>query len=117
MVREIYYADAIREALQQEMRADDRVYLFGEDIAAYGGVFGITRDLLAEFGPRRVRNTPLSEAAIIGEAIGAAVYGLRPVPEIQFADFLTTGISPLVDIAASYHYRIGTSLPMTIRAP
>ena len=117
MVREIWYADAIREALQQEMRRDDSVYLFGEDVAAYGGVFGITKDLLAEFGPLRVRNTPLSEGAIIGEAIGAAVYGLRPVPEIQFADFLTTGLSPLVDLAASYYYRVHTPLPITIRAP
>ncbi|MBI4412285.1 MAG: alpha-ketoacid dehydrogenase subunit beta [Deltaproteobacteria bacterium] len=117
MPREIWYADAIREALSQEMRRDDAVYVFGEDVAAYGGVFGITKDLLAEFGPVRVRNTPLSEAAIIGEAIGAAIYGLRPVPEIQFADFLTTAVSPIVDIAASYHYRIGTPVPITIRAP
>lgn len=99
------------------MRLDDRVYIFGEDVAAYGGVFGITKDLLAEFGPMRVRNTPLSEMAIIGEAIGAAINGLRPVPEIQFADFLTTGFSTLVDVAAPYHYRIGTPLPITIRAP
>lgn len=116
MPRELFYADAIREALQQEMQRDDSVYLFGEDVAAYGGVFGITKDLLAKFGPMRVRNTPLSEIAILGEAIGAAVYGLRPVPEIQFADFLTTGLSPLVDLAAGYHYRVGTPLPMTIRA-
>lgn len=115
--RIIWYADAIREALQQEMRRDDSVYVYGEDVAAYGGVFGITRDLLTEFGGLRVRNTPLSEAAILGEAIGAAVYGLRPVPEIQFADFLTTAMSPLVDVAAPYHYRIGTALPLTIRAP
>lgn len=117
MLRELFYADAIREALQQEMRRDDSVYVFGEDVAAYGGVFGVTKDLLSEFGPIRVRNTPLSEGGIIGEAIGAAIYGLRPVPEIQFSDFLTTGLSPLVDIAASYHYRVHTPLPITIRAP
>lgn len=117
MTRILFYADAIREALKQEMERDDSVYIFGEDVAAYGGVFGVTKDLVAQFGPTRVRNTPLSEAAIIGEAIGAAVYGLRPVPEIQFSDFLTTGLSPLVDLAASYHYRIGTPLPITIRAP
>lgn len=117
MPRELFYADAIREALQQEMRRDDSVYVFGEDVASYGGVFGITKDLLSEFGPMRIRNTPLSEGAIIGEAIGSAVYGLRPVPEIQFSDFLTTGMSPLVDLAASYHYRIHTPLPITIRAP
>lgn len=116
-MRELYYADAIREALQQEMRRDDSVYVFGEDVAAYGGVFGVTKDLLAEFGPLRVRNTPLSEGAILGEAIGAAVYGLRPVPEIQFSDFLTTGMSPVVDLMSNYHYRIHTPLPITIRAP
>lgn len=116
-MRELFYADAIREALQQEMRRDESVYVFGEDVAAYGGVFGITKDLLSEFGAMRVRNTPLSEGAILGEAIGAAVYGLRPVPEIQFADFLTTCISTLVDVAAPYHYRIHTPLPITIRAP
>lgn len=117
MPRELFYADAIREALSQEMRRDDSVYIFGEDVAAYGGVFGITKDLLAEFGDMRVRNTPLSEGAIIGEAIGAAVNGLRPVPEIQFSDFLTTGMSTLVDLAASYYYRVHTPLPITIRAP
>ena len=117
MSRQLFYADAIREGLKQEMERDDSVYIFGEDVAAYGGVFGVTKDLLAQFGPMRVRNTPLSEAAIVGEAIGAAVYGLRPVPEIQFSDFLTTGLSPLVDLAASYYYRIGTPLPITIRAP
>ncbi|HBF12598.1 MAG TPA: alpha-ketoacid dehydrogenase subunit beta [Deltaproteobacteria bacterium] len=117
MLRQLYYADAIREALQQEMRRDDSVYVYGEDVAAYGGVFGVTKGLVDEFGPMRVRNTPLSEAAILGEAVGAAVYGLRPVPEIQFSDFLTTGLSPLVDLAASYHYRIGTPLPITVRAP
>lgn len=117
MERPIWYADAIREALRQEMQRDENVYIFGEDIAAYGGVFGVTKDLFNEFGPMRVRNTPLAEGAIIGEAVGAAVYGLRPVPEIQFSDFLTTCMSPLVDLAATYHYRIGTPLPFTIRAP
>ncbi|MDO8518692.1 MAG: alpha-ketoacid dehydrogenase subunit beta [Deltaproteobacteria bacterium] len=117
MPRELFYADAIREALQQEMRQDASVYVFGEDVAAYGGVFGVTKDLLSEFGPMRVRNTPLSEGAILGEAIGAAINGLRPVPEIQFSDFLTTAMSTLVDVAASYHYRVHTPLPITIRAP
>lgn len=115
--RRLWYADAIREGLRQEMQRDDSVYIFGEDVAAYGGVFGVTKGLLDEFGPVRVRNTPLSEGAIIGEAVGAAIYGLRPVPEIQFADFLTTAMSPLVDLAAPYHYRIGTPVPITIRAP
>lgn len=115
--RKLFYADAIKEALAQEMRRDERVYIFGEDIAQYGGVFGVTKGLFEEFGAMRVRNTPLSEGAIIGEAVGAAVYGLRPVPEIQFSDFITTAMSPLVDLAATYHYRIGTALPITLRMP
>lgn len=111
------YGEAIRDALATEMRKDDRVYIFGEDIAAYGGVFGVTKGLLEEFGGKRVRNTPISEAAIIGEAIGAAIRGLRPVPEIQFSDFMTTAFSQIVDFAANYRYRNGVSLPFTIRAP
>jgi 2-oxoisovalerate dehydrogenase E1 component beta subunit len=99
------------------MRRDERVYVFGEDVAAYGGVFGITKGLLEEFGPKRVRNTPLSEAAIVGEAIGASLAGLRPVPEIQFADFMTTAFSQIVDFAANYRYRFHSSLPFVIRAP
>lgn len=117
MTRVLHYGDAIREALAQEMRRDPNVYLFGEDIAAYGGVFGITMGLTDEFGPMRVRNTPLSESAIIGEAIGAAVYGLRPVPEIQFGDFVTTCMSQVVDLMSNYHYRNGVALPITVRLP
>lgn len=111
------YGEAIRDALATEMRRDGRVYIFGEDVAEYGGVFGITKGLLQEFGPMRVRNTPLSEAAIVGEAIGASLNGLRPVPEIQFADFMTTAFSQIVDFAANFHYRFNTSLPFVIRAP
>lgn len=111
------YAEAIRDALTTEMNRDERVYIFGEDIAEYGGVFGITKGMVEKFGPKRVKNTPLSEGAIIGEAIGAAVAGLRPVPEIQFSDFMTTAFSQIIDFAANYHYRFNTSLPFTIRAP
>ncbi|MBF0492295.1 MAG: alpha-ketoacid dehydrogenase subunit beta [Deltaproteobacteria bacterium] len=111
------YGESIRSALASEMRLDERVYVFGEDMAGYGGVFGVTQKLLEEFGNTRVRNTPLSEAAIMGEAIGAALAGLRPVPEIQFSDFMTTAFSQIIDAAASYHYRFNTSLPLTLRAP
>ncbi len=111
------YGEAIRDALATEMRRDQRVYIFGEDVAEYGGVFGITKGLLQEFGSKRVRNTPLSEAAIVGEAIGASIRGLRPVSEIQFSDFMTTAFSQIVDFAANYHYRFGESLPFVIRAP
>ncbi len=111
------YGEAIRDALATEMRRDDRVYIFGEDIAEYGGVFGVTKGLFEEFGGKRVHNTPLSEGAILGEAIGACLRGLRPVPEIQFSDFLTTGFSQLVDFASNYRYRFHTSLPFVVRAP
>jgi len=117
MARELFYAEAIKEALAQEMRRDDTVYTFGEDIAEYGGVFGVTTGLVGEFGNMRVRSTPLSETAILGEAVGAAVYGLRPVPEIQFSDFITVAMSQITDLMASYYYRVGTALPLTIRIP
>lgn len=114
---ELSYGEAIREGLRTAMRADDRVYLLGEDVAEYGGVYGITKGLVDEFGKRRVKNTPLSEMAIIGEAVGAAIAGLRPVAEIQFSDFLSTGFSTLVDVAAPYRFRTGTPVPIVIRAP
>ncbi len=111
------YAEAIRDALTTEMNRDERVYIFGEDIAEYGGVFGITKGMVEKFGSKRVKNTPLSEGAIIGEAIGASIAGLIPVPEIQFSDFMTTAFSQIIDFAANFHYRFNTSLPFTIRAP
>ncbi|MCP5464008.1 MAG: alpha-ketoacid dehydrogenase subunit beta [Deltaproteobacteria bacterium] len=117
MTRELFYADAIREALLQEMQRDENVYCFGEDIGDYGGVFGVTMGLIKEVRPMQVRSTPLSEAAILGEAVGAAIYGLRPVPEIQFGDFISVAMSQVVDLMASYHYRVGTALPLTIRIP
>jgi len=117
LTRELFYADAIREALIQEMKRDEDVYVFGEDVEGYGGVFGVTMGMVEELGPERVRSTPLSEGAILGEAMGAAVYGLRPVPEIQFGDFITTAMSQVVDLMASYHYRVETALPLTIRVP
>jgi 2-oxoisovalerate dehydrogenase E1 component beta subunit len=111
------YGEAIRDGLRAAMRKDDRVYVFGEDVAEYGGVYGITKGLVDEFGKMRVKNTPLSEMAILGEAIGASIAGLRPVAEIQFSDFLTTGFSTLVDVAAPYYFRLGTHLPFVVRAP
>lgn len=116
-MRELFYADAIRESLIQNMKEDERVYVFGEDVSGYGGVFGVTSGLVEEFGDQRVRSTPLSESAILGEAVGSALYGLRPVPEIQFGDFITVAMSQVVDLMASYHYRVDTALPLTIRIP
>ncbi len=111
------YGEAIRDALRTAMRKDDRVYIFGEDVAEYGGVYGVTKGLVDEFGKNRVKNTPLSESAIIGEAAGASLAGLRPVAEIQFSDFLTSGFSMLVDYAAPYRFRLGSAMPFVIRAP
>ncbi len=111
------YGEAIRDGLRTAMRNDSRVYILGEDVAELGGVYGITKGLCEEFGKQRVKNTPLSEMAILGEAIGASIAGLRPVAEIQFADFITTGFSTLVDVAAPYAFRTGTHLPFVVRAP
>ena len=113
----ITYGEAIRDGLRTAMRNDERVYLLGEDIAEYGGVYGITKGLCEEFGKRRVKNTPLSEHAILGEAAGASLAGLRPVAEIQFSDFLTSGFSTLVDYIAPYAFRLGSHMPFVIRAP
>ncbi|MBI1909776.1 MAG: alpha-ketoacid dehydrogenase subunit beta [Deltaproteobacteria bacterium] len=116
-MRQLFYGEAIREAVRQEMRADERVYILGEDVAVYGGVYGISKGLFEEFGPKRVKNTPLSETAIIGEAIGASINGLRPVAEMQFSDFITTALSTLLDVAAPFYFRLGTNLPFVLRCP
>jgi acetoin:2,6-dichlorophenolindophenol oxidoreductase subunit beta len=119
MTRELSYAEAVREALRQEMQADERVFMLGEDIGVYGGAFGVTDGLLAEFGPERIRDTPISEAAITGCAIGAAVTGLRPVLEIQFSDFITLAMEQLVLQAAKLRYMFGgkARVPMVVRTP
>ena len=85
-MRELTYREAIREALREEMRRDDCVFLFGEDIAVYGGIFKVTDGLLAEFGPERIFDTPLSESAIVGAAVGASRMGMRPVAEVMVAE-------------------------------
>jgi pyruvate/2-oxoglutarate/acetoin dehydrogenase E1 component len=116
---EITYLEAVREALTQEMRLDSEVFLIGEDIGVYGGAFGVTRGMLEEFGPERVRDTPISEAAIAGAATGAALMGMRPVMEIMFMDFLTISMNQLVNQAAKIRFMFGgkASIPMVIRAP
>ena len=118
-VREITYAAAVREALYQAMRADERVFLLGEDIGVYGGAFGVTDGLIDEFGPERVRDTPISEAAIAGTAIGAALTGLRPVAEIQFMDFITLSMEQLVLQGAKMRFMFGgkARVPMVLRSP
>jgi pyruvate/2-oxoglutarate/acetoin dehydrogenase E1 component len=117
--REITYLDAVREALIQEMRRDPAVFLLGEDIGVYGGAFGVTRGMLEEFGPERIRDTPISEAAIAGAATGAALMGMRPVMEIMFMDFLTISMNQLVNQAAKMRFMFGgkASIPLVCRAP
>lgn len=99
------------------MQRDPDVFLLGQDIGVYGGAFGVTKGLLDEFGAQRVWETPLSESAIIGNAIGAAIYGLRPVAEMQFADFVACGFNQLVNNAAKLHYRWGPNVPLVVRLP
>jgi 2-oxoisovalerate dehydrogenase E1 component beta subunit len=111
------YLEAIREGLWEEMERDPNVFLLGEDIGAYGGAFKVTAGLFERFGARRVVDTPISEAAIVGAAIGAALMGLRPVAEMQFADFITCGFDQIVNFAAKCRYRWNAGVPMVVRAP
>lgn len=115
--REITMSEAINEALCEEMRRDANVVLWGEDVGAFGGVFKVTKGILEEFGPARVFDTPISEAGIVGLAVGAAMTGLRPVVEIMFGDFLTLAMDQLVNQAAKIHYMSGGSFkaPMVVR--
>lgn len=111
--------EAVRETLTEEMRSDERVIVLGEDIGVKGGVFGATRGLLEEFGAARVVDTPLAESAIVGVAIGAAAAGLRPVAEIQFADFIHSAMDQIINEAARLRYRSkgGFGCPLVIRVP
>jgi pyruvate/2-oxoglutarate/acetoin dehydrogenase E1 component len=118
-MREITYAEAIRESMSIEMRRDENVFLMGEDIGVYGGAFGVSVGMIDEFGEERIRDTPISEAAIMGAAIGAAITGMRPIAEIQFSDFLTISMDQLVNQAAKIRYMFGgkAKVPMVVRAP
>jgi 2-oxoisovalerate dehydrogenase E1 component beta subunit len=111
------YLQAISAALRDELRDDERVIVMGEDIGVFGGAFKVTDGFIEEFGPDRVMDTPLAESAIIGCAIGAAVVGLRPVCEMQFADFISCGFDQLVNVAGKMHYRQGLAVPITVRLP
>lgn len=111
------YVAAIREALDEEMARDERVFLIGEDIGHFGGAFKATEGLLEKYGRGRVVDTPIAEGLILGVAIGAAIRGLRPVAEMQFADFVTCGFSQLAYNASTFHYRLGVSVPMVVRLP
>jgi pyruvate/2-oxoglutarate/acetoin dehydrogenase E1 component len=118
-VRELSYSEAIREGLAQAMEADERVFLFGEDVGVYGGAFGVSGDLVHRFGADRVIDTPISELGMAGAAVGAAITGMRPVLEIQFSDFVTLAMEQIVNQAAKIRFMFGgkATVPMVIRLP
>src|SRR3954466_15037716 len=114
---ELSYREAVRDALSRAMRNDDDVFIMGEDIAEMGGSMGVTAGMLDEFGPERVRNTPISEMAIVGAGIGAAIQGMRPVVEVMYEDFTTLAMEQIVNQAAKHRSMSGGQLkvPLTIR--
>jgi pyruvate dehydrogenase E1 component beta subunit len=116
-MRSVTFTQLVRETLAAELRRDPSVFLMGEDIGVYGGSFGVTRGLIDEFGPERIRDTPISEQALTGVAIGAAVAGQRPVIEIMFMDFITLAVDQLVNMAAKLHPIYGRPCPLVIRTP
>jgi 2-oxoisovalerate dehydrogenase E1 component beta subunit len=111
------YLEAIRRGIWEEMERDPSVFLLGEDIGVLGGAFKVTEGMLEKFGPERVIDTPISESAIVGAAVGAALMGMRPVAEMQFMDFIACGFDQIVNMAAKMHYRWGPAVPMVIRGP
>ncbi|MCO6449622.1 MAG: alpha-ketoacid dehydrogenase subunit beta [Caldilineales bacterium] len=116
-MRQISFSEAINEAMSEEMRRDPAVFLMGEDVGVFNGVFGVSAGMLAEFGPERVRDTPISEAAIVGGGLGAALAGMRPIVEIMFADFVTVAMDQVVNQTAKARYMSGgkANVPLTIR--
>jgi len=114
---EITYLEAISDGLREEMRHDSSVFCMGQDIGKYGGAFKVTDGFFEEFGADRVWDTPLAENAMVGAAVGAAVEGLRPVCEMQFADFIACGFDRLVNVAGKMYYRQGLAVPMVVRLP
>ncbi|MDY0124665.1 MAG: alpha-ketoacid dehydrogenase subunit beta [Anaerolineaceae bacterium] len=116
---EITYREAIHDAMVEEMRRDENVFLIGEDIGTYGGAFGVSAGMLAEFGPERVRETPISELAIVGAAAGAAMVGMKPIAELMFMDFVLLALEPLMNQAAKARYMFGgkATVPMVVRLP
>jgi pyruvate/2-oxoglutarate/acetoin dehydrogenase E1 component len=114
---EMTYLQAISDGLREEMRRDESVFCLGEDIGAFGGAFKVTDGFIEEFGADRVLDTPLAENLIVGASVGAAIEGMKPVAEMQFADFISCGFDQLVNVAAKLHYRQGVAVPMVIRLP
>lgn len=114
---EITYLEAVSQAMREEMERDERVYILGEDVGVYGGAFKVTAGFQEQFGEDRVIDTPLSESAIVGAAIGSALLGQRPIAEMQFADFIACAFDQIVNMAAKLYYRNGMPVPMVIRGP
>jgi pyruvate/2-oxoglutarate/acetoin dehydrogenase E1 component len=114
---EMTYLEAISDGLREEMRRDESVFCLGEDIGAFGGAFKVTDGFIEEFGADRVLDMPLAENLIIGASVGAAIEGMKPVAEMQFADFISCGFDQLVNVAAKLHYRQGVAVPMVVRLP
>jgi len=113
----VTYLEAVRQALWDEMEKDERVFMLGQDIGTYGGAFRVTAGFLDRFGPVRIVDTPISESAMIGCAIGAAMMGMRPVVEMQFIDFISCAFNQIINFAAPNHYRWGQKVPLVVRGP
>ena len=111
------YLEAVGLALDHEMERDPDIFLIGEDVGQYGGAFKVTKGFLDKYGPRRVVDTPIAETGFTGLAAGAALVGLRPIVEFQFADFISCAFDPIVNVLARHHYRTGDPMPVTMRAP
>ena len=111
------YLEAIRQAMDEEMARDSRVFILGEDVGSYGGAFRVTQGFLEKYGPERIIDTPISETGLIGAAIGAALFGMRPIAELQFIDFIACGFNQIVNYAAKSRYRWGGGVPLVIRGP
>jgi 2-oxoisovalerate dehydrogenase E1 component beta subunit len=117
MSEKITYLDAITKGLREELESDKRVYILGEDVGQFGGAFKVTRDFLEMYGPERIMDTPLAESAIIGVGVGSALVGMRPVIEMQFMDFISSGFNQIVNVAAKFNWRLGSNVPLVIRGP
>jgi pyruvate/2-oxoglutarate/acetoin dehydrogenase E1 component len=115
--KKITYLEAISQAIREEMRRDDAVFLLGEDVGMYGGVFKISATLLEEFGPERVIDIPMAEAAMIGSAVGAALMGMRPIAEMRFIDFVTSGFDQIINMASRMYWGVGMPVPIVVRGP
>ncbi len=114
---QVTYLEAIRQGIWEEMERDERVFIMGEDVGTYGGAFKVTAGMLERFGHERVLDTPISESAIVGAAVGAAYMGLRPVAEMQFIDFISCAFDQITNVAAKSRYRWGAAVPIVIRGP